>query len=767
MSFWRSLWQGIWRLLWVGAILGFVLTLAVAGYGYHLYREARRDLPSLHKIIQYNPSRTSHVYAASGELIGEFYVKNRVVVPLVKIPLVVRNAFLAAEDQNFYKHHGWDLKAILRAAWNNLQAGHVVQGGSTITQQLVKALAVGTQRSYRRKIREAILAEKLERLLTKDRIFEIYLNEVYLGSGAYGVEATARTYFNKSVQDVSLAEAAMMAGLSKAPSRDSPRLMLARARARQRYVLDRMVSLGMISDGDARRAWHEPLHIKPYAEPNREFAPYFLEQVRKYLVRTYGNEAVLNAGLEVYTTVLPDAQRAAQNAITHGISQVRQTFTLPSPVDEADKEEVAKCLAKSWVQKKKNRQAPRSLFGARAIVTAKTDKEVGVCINGYALKLDARDSANLLRWQGLGGEKLKVRDVIIVNLEVKRVCSGKRCRYEKRIRLPKQKPIEAALVAMDLDSGEIIAMVGGSDFRVSEFNRAVQAKRQIGSAVKGLVYAAAIEQSCLEEDNCLNENTLIPDEPISVPTLSGLWSPKNYKREFLGPITLRTAFAKSINTVSVRLALGVGVSNLVNYFTRLGIYSPIPNHISIALGTIDASLLELIDAYATFPHGGVGIVPHFITRVIDANGRLLEEHGPQETPIRLSRPTSYMVLDLMRAVTDYGTGRKAKILLRPNGGKTGTSTDYRDAWFIGFTTNVIAGVWVGRDDFSPIGHDATGGRVALPIWLDFMQNGHPPTPISDFLTPEGIEFKYMDQEAKRFVDQKTPGAKAIPFRINH
>lgn len=765
MRLWRSIWRFIWRLLWIGAILSLVLTLTVAGYGYHLYREARRDLPSLHKIIQYNPSQTSRVYAANGELIGEFYVKNRLVVPFSKIPRTIRNAFLAAEDQNFYKHHGWDPQAILRAAWNNLEARQVVQGGSTITQQLVKTLAVGTERSYRRKIREAILAEKLERLISKNRIFEIYLNEVYLGSGAYGVEAAARTYFDKSVSDLSLAEATMIAGLSKAPSQDSPRTALARARARQKYVLDRMTALGMISEARARLAWHSPLGIKPYSEPNREFAPYFLEQVRKYLVQAYSNETVLNAGLEVYTTVLPQAQRAAQVAIRRGLADVRKTFSLPSPVDEADKEEVVKCLAKGRLRKKKNRRIPQTLLGARAIVMSKTDEEIGVCISGYTLKLSERDSASLARWQGLNGEKIKARDVIIVNLEVAKVCNGKRCRYEKRIRLPKQKPIEAALVAMDLESGEIIAMVGGSDFRISEFNRAVQAKRQIGSAVKGLVYAAAIEQSCLEEDDCLGENTLVPDEPISVPTLSGLWSPKNYKREFLGPITLRTAFAKSINTVSVRLALAVGVSNLVSYFARLGITSPIPNHISIALGTVDASLLELVDAYSTFPRGGVGIEPHFITKVMDANGRLLEEHRPKETPVRLSRPTSYVVLDLMRAVTDYGTGRKARALLRPNGGKTGTSTDYRDAWFIGFTPDVIAGVWVGRDDFSSIGHDATGGRVALPIWLDFMQNGHPQIPVRDFPVPEGIEFQYMDQEARRFMDPKTPGAKAVPFRI--
>lgn len=764
MNWWRRIWRLIWTMLWVSAIVGLILTLAISGYGYHLYRNAIQDLPALDKIINYNPARTTHIYAADGELIGEFYINNRLVVPLFKIPPTVRQAFLAAEDQNFYQHHGWDWRAILRAAWNNFQAGQVVQGGSTITQQLVKTLAVGTQRSYRRKIREAVLAEKLERLISKDRIFEIYLNEVYLGSGAYGVETAARTYFDKSVSDLNLAEVTMVAGLSKAPSQDSPRTAFARARTRQRYVLDRMIALGMISEAAARLAWHSPLDIKPYTEPNRKFAPYFLEQVRKYLVRVYGNEAVLRAGLEVYTTVLPHAQRAAQVAVTRGLSDIRKIFSLPSPVDEADKEEVAKCLAKNF-RKKKNLRPPHSILGARAIVTSKTNEEVGVCVNGYTLKLDERDSATLLHWQGLSGEKIKVKDAIIINLEVTKVCNGKRCRYEKRVRLPKQKPVEAALLAMDLHSGEIIAMVGGSDFRISEFNRAVQAKRQIGSAVKGLVYAAAIEQSCLEEDDCLNENTLIPDEPISVPTLSGLWSPKNYKREFLGPTTLRTAFAKSINTVSVRLALSVGVSNLVSYFAQLGITSPIPNHISIALGTVDASLLELVDAYSTFPRGGVGLVPHFITKIVDANGRLLEEHRPQEAPIRLSRPTSYVVLDLMRAVTDYGTGRKARTLLRPNGGKTGTSTDYRDAWFIGFTTDVIAGVWVGRDDFSPIGHDATGGRVALPIWLDFMQNGHPPTPVHDFPVPEGIEFQYMDQEARRFVDPKTPGAKAIPFRI--
>jgi penicillin-binding protein 1A len=746
------------RFIWISSVIVLTISLGIGGFAYYIYRGATRDLPPLDKILQYEPSRTSHVYAAAGELIGEFYFENRVPVSLSQIPQHVRDAFLAAEDKNFYQHQGFDWQAIVRALLKNFRAGQVIQGGSTITQQVVKMIIGQKERSYRRKIREAVLAYRLEQKLSKDKILEIYLNEIYLGSGAYGVEAASRVYFGKSVSGLDFAQAAMLAGLSKAPSKDSPRLSPSRARVRQKYVLGRLTDAKKISEAAARLAYEED--IKMPVRPNSKEAPgaYFIEHVRKILVEKYGNDLILRDGLKIYTTLSVRAQRAADDAVKNGLREVRAKWNKPSPIDEADQEELARCLRENTNRQRYSQKEPTAhKQKVRAIILYTREDEFTLCALGRIARLDKSDSEELLAWRGIAGEKIKAMDVVLVDLWTTNAKGGKR-QTSARLSQP-QKEIEAALLAVDLETGAVRAMVGGSDFQASEFNRALQAKRQIGSGVKALIFAAAIE-------NGWNEMSLVEDAPISVPVIGGAWEPKNYKREFLGPITLRTAFAKSINTVAVRLALALELKTVTDYFRRLGIKSPIPNHISVALGTVDASLLELVNVYATFPRGGTGREPYFIEKVVDARGNVLLENEPVTTS-RLSREASYIMVDLLKAVTNFGTGRRAKNFPRPIGGKTGTSTNYNDAWFIGFSTDLIAGVCVGRDDSMPIGHDATGGRAALPIWLDFMQNGHPQTPVRDFEASPGIIFHKVNPETGKIVDDINPYGELIPFMIGN
>jgi penicillin-binding protein 1A len=617
----------------------------------------------------------------------------------------------------------------------------------------VKALLVGGERSYRRKIREAVLSYRIEKKFSKDRVLEIYLNNLYLGAGAYGVEAAARVYFGKSVAEVTVAETAMLAGLGRSPSRDSPYVNFDRALGRQHYVLRRLAEMKKITWQEYTRfnQW-SPL-VYPRRDINLEVAPYFVEYIRQELVRRYGDSEVNEGGLEVYTTLSFDAQHAAEMALRTGLGEIRKAHDLPSPIAEADEEDTHACLRTRHKLRVQN-QNFKDPGLTTAIVMKKTPDAIGICAAGYRLVLSERDSQSLLAWRGEHDRRLRIHDELLVN--VFRVLDGNTHRLVAE--LPHRSNIQGALLSLDLETGAIRAMIGGEDFRVSQFNRATQARRQAGSAIKPLIYAAAIDRE-------FHEMSLLEDVPIAVSVIGGVWEPKNYKREFLGPITLRTAFAKSINTVSVRLALALELQTIIDYFKRLGVTSPIPYHISVSLGTVDVGLMELMRTYAIFPRGGRTVEPYAIARIVGSDGVVLLEHETALPNQVLSSEAAYIMTDLMKAVTQFGTGRKAKDFPRPIGGKTGTSTDYRDAWFVGFTVDVITGVWVGRDDFMPIGYDATGGRVALPIWLNYMNSHHPATPIRDFEEPENIVWWPVDPWNGEILPPDDEEARMIPFKI--
>lgn len=590
------------------------VTLAV------LVSTLRANLPDLATLYQ-PPSQATRVYAANGELIASLYRENRAYVRLSDIPVVLQQAVVAIEDERFYQHRGVDVRAILRAAWRNLTRQALVEGGSTITQQLARNLFLSPRRTLDRKLQEILLAVEIERRLTKDEILERYLNQVYFGHGAYGVEMASRLFFGKSVREVTLPEAALLAGVVQAPSRYSPFDNFDAAKRRQELVLDRMAELGFLTRKQAEEAKKVRLRVIP-GPRNLGLvgvrAPYFVSYILPYLVERYGEDAVYNGGLRVYTTLDPRLQALAQQVVTRGVEEARRA--------------------------------------------------------------------------GL------------------RVTQG-------------------ALVAIEPGSGRILAMVGGVDFQKSQFNRAWQARRQPGSAFKPFVYTAALEQG-------VSPDRVLLDAPVEYRIAGwGYWKPKNYDGTYWGPISLRVALEQSRNIPAVRMLAELGPQTVIDTARRMGIRSPLQPHLSLALGTSEVTPLEMAAAFATLAAGGVYAEPVAITKVLDARGRVLEEVRPQRS-LALRPEVAYLMTDLLRGVILRGTGRAADPG-RPAAGKTGTTDDYRNAWFVGYTPELSVAVWVGNDDNSPTNR-VVGGSVPARLWARFVKRALAGSPPKEFPVPEGV-----------------------------
>lgn len=792
----------------VGGTVGGGLAL----YG---YRELARDLPSsLSTLTDYRPSRASRVYDVNGELIGEFYLQRRVLVPFSRIPRHVQLAFVAGEDNRFFDHGGLDPIGIARAAYENFKAGALRQGGSTITQQVAKLMLLSGEKKLIRKIREAILARRIERELTKEQILTVYLNHVYLGHAAYGVQAAAEAYYGKNVEDLTVAEAAILAGLPKAPSRDSPYVNFARAKGRQGYVIDRMQELGFINAEQAEQARKEPIVLISREQPlSKVAAPYFVEHIRKYAQSQYGGKELFDRGLKIYTTLDARMQRAAEVSVKTNLEEHGRKYSFRGPVGrvedaaqrgawekslpklfsndelarldkvEADlDDEEAPPAAPDEVAKDAPaapRMDPTKPFGdlqyLGLLVTLKPKAVVAVGPNRYAIA-DV-DASRVRNWSSLQNEKYltvkpvrekgkprkikrsEVGDVLAVRIVDKVLGTGKRQKTVKEAVLAHTPDLQAALVAVEPSTGHLKAMVGGYDYAQSQFNRATQARRQLGSAVKPFIYSAALDRGLV------NVLSIVHDRPVAFQTSSGVWAPKNYKNEFLGAVTLKTALAKSLNTVAAQLLAQVGVDNTIEWMRTLGLTSAIPRSMSICLGAVDVSPLEVAYAQATFPAGGVKVPEIMILKVVDADGEILEDHTkPPPKKQIISPETAYLMVDLMRGVVQFGTGRKAQELGRPSAGKTGTSQSFRDNWYIGYTADLLAIVWVGRDNFLPIGNNSTGGSTALPFWLDFMRAAHPPTPVRDFEAPKGILFVRASHVTGRPASPSDPASVLAPFK---
>ena len=764
-------------LRFLGLIVVYVVFLG-AGFATFVWREMSRELPErLDRILDYKPARATRVFSADGELIGELFLQKRVLVPLPKIPTHVQDAFIAAEDRRFRHHAGFDPIGIARAAYENYIAGGVRQGASTITQQVARMLMLTQEKTLVRKLKELILSIRTERELTKDQILYIYLNHVYLGHGAYGVQAAAENYFGKDVRHLTVAEAAILAGLPKAPTRFSPYNDYNRARERQAYVLLGMVEDGAITREQYAAAKDEPLALLAREQPlNAVAAPYFVEHIRRWASERYGDRSLFDGGLRIYTTLHMNQQRAAESALRRGLVALDKRLGFRGPIGRlapGERDAFASGPPRPYVvsTEQVGLYAGGALLPEVAYVGMVTElsprrKLVVVDLGPRSLKLEEQDAGRALRWRDAKDKKtvLAVGDLIPVIVthdgrEPDEPAAGAKERKRGDVAEIAEVPdVQAAMVSMDPRNGDVVAMVGGYDYAHSVFNRAVQARRQAGSAIKPFIYAAALSHG-------LTNLSIVIDAPVAVRTATGIWAPSNYESgKYLGAITLKTALAQSINTVSVRLVAAMGVDPVIKVMRAVGISSAIPRHISIALGTPDVSLLQMTAGYATFPAGGQKVTPRLVTYVTSDDGAVLDDwRAPAPRSQAMPPAIAYLMVDLMKGVVARGTGRKAQALGRPAAGKTGTSTGFRDAWFIGYTPDLIAGVWVGRDNFKPIGHNTTGGNTALPIWVEYMRAAHPDTVVRDFIPPADVTFVRASETSGDPVGPGSPNAAWVPF----
>jgi penicillin-binding protein 1A len=630
-----------------------------AGLAVYL-RSLAADLPSVQALENYTPSLVTKLYDCKGSLITELYAERRSLIPLKEIPLNLQNAVLSAEDFGFFKHWGVSTKGVLRAALSNLIKGHVSQGGSTITQQLAKTIFLTPERTFSRKIKEMLLTIQLERNYSKEEILELYLNQIYFGNGAYGVESAAKIYFGKHVDQLNLPECAMLAGLPRAPTYYSPYKNPQRILGRRSTILHRMRDLKFISDEAEKQANLYPINTDKGVMVSTPIAGYFIEYVRLQLEPKYGSQMIYRGGLSIYTTLDIEAQKGAETAIGEALTKF-----------DSDR--------KSYFETKKTT-------------------------------------------------------------------------FTK---------VQGALIAFDPKTGGIRAMVGGRDFRESQFNRTTQAMRQPGSSFKPFVYTAAIENgftpvSVLDDEPLVYVNdgrdwrlaarttdylATLPPEWLKDPMK--VWVPQNFKNEYHGKVLLRTALEHSLNMCAIRVIEEIGPTRVIDYARRMGIKSPLTNTLSLALGSSDVTLAEMASAMCVIASAGIRTEPYAITRVEDKNGKILEENIPAEKEV-LSPQTCFVMTNILRGVTEHGTGVAARALGRPCAGKTGTTNDFTDAWFIGFTPQLVAGVWVGYDDRTWLGNNMTGGSVSCPIWTRFMKLALDGQPVQDFTPPDGVVFSMID-----------------------
>ena len=724
----------ILRLLLLLVLFGAALG---CGFVYLAVVRINRDLPTdLTAAFDYQPNRKSLVVAADGEEIGAFFVENRQVVALERMPPHVLSAFISAEDARFWDHPGFDAIGIVRAAYKNFVTGGVKQGASTITQQVIKMLLLDNERTYDRKAKELILAVRIERELSKPEILSIYLNHVFLGNNAYGVAAAAEVYYGKRVENLTIAEAALLAGLVAAPSQYAPHRHFALARQRQVYVLDRMHQDGYISDAEQAAALDEPIAILGTVAENDLAAPYFVEQVRQRLVAELGEDELLHGGLRVYATLDTRMQSAAEAALKHGLETLDRRLGFRGPIAtlapearDAYAEGPPHRVRGSQLELTTDELAPETRYGGLVVAIPPRPRwgkagDVIVDLGPRALPITGKDAVDLRAWRNELKKPIAVGDVVPVRLSPDGLTAV----------IDQVPAIQGALVAIEPSTGRVRALVGGYDWFDSKFDRASQGKRQVGSSIKPFIYGSALAAGYTVVQKVL-------DGRIAVPTASGIWSPSNYDNRYNGWITLRGALAKSLNTVSVRLMLDVGVDRVIDVMRGFGITSDIPRHISIALGTPDLTLLEMAGGYAGIAGGGRRVTPRFWEVVMDGHGEpILDHRGDPPGPQVFAPDVDYALVDLMKGVVARGTAKRALELGRPAAGKTGTSANFKDVWFIGFTPDLLCGVWIGRDDSTPIGDKITGGGAAVPIWVEFMKAAHPPTPARDFPVPPGITF---------------------------
>jgi len=698
----------------VGRVLFGLLVLvsALVGATAGLLLVYTTDLPQVEALEAYRPSSVTEIYDDHGRVIGSFALQRRVVASYEDFPPVLRDALVSIEDKDFYRHSGINFWRIVGAAYRDVESGGKVQGASTLTMQLARNLFLSPDRSFHRKVQETMLAIQIERHFTKPQIFTLYANQIFLGHGVYGFEAASEYYFSKPAKQLTIEEAALLAGLPKGPTVYSPINHPDRAQKRRNLVINAMLEDGKITAAQADVARSAPLTLHLAHDPN-SLAPYFVEEIRRYLEGKYGADQVHEGGLKVYTSLDVELQRAANQAVLDGLAAYERRHGWKGHLENvAEGMVLEKYSHPDWDDE--------SEVGGfvHALVTSAGTGIATLKFGRYTAAIGQADVA----WTGQKlASILKTGDICYVKI----LTLG--ANGAARVSLEQDSGAQGALLALDNITGGIKAMVGGRDFNESKFDRATQALRQVGSSFKPYVYTTVIDGGASPDDTIL-------DEPVIFETPSGPYSPHNYDEKFEGIITLRRALAQSRNMPALKLANKVGIKTVIDYAGRFGITAKLPPYLPVALGSAEITLSEQTTAYSVFPNDGVRVTPRYLTRVTDYEGRVLEEDFPEVKDV-ISERTARIMTSMLREVVLHGTATAASKLPFPAAGKTGTTNDFTDAWFVGFTPTMTCGVWVGYDEKKSLGAKETGAHAALPIWMNFMTVAMAGKDAGDFQPP--------------------------------
>ncbi len=779
-----------------------------------------RDLPDYNQLRNYEPPNMTRLYAADGRLLAEYAIERRVFVPIEAVPKRLRQAFLSAEDRSFYENPGVDVMGIMRAAVNNFtnKGEGGLAGGSTITQQVVKNFLLGNEKTIERKVKEAILAFRISKAFTKDRILELYLNQIYLGRGSYGVAAAALNYFNKPLDELSIEEVALLAAMPKAPGRLDPEKNAERAKERRDWVIGRMLDDGRISQSDAAKAIATDIILKKRSPDEMAKADFFAEEVRRWIAQKYGNDILYKGGLVVRTTLDPKLQEYADNALLFALTEYEKRHGYRGSL-------ATLVTTKGWQEKineYQNSVPPK--WNIAVVLETKQDRAIiGVKDrpNGYIMLEDMKWARKKLPDGGLAGavdsvnDVLRIGDVIVVedynqainNKEIlekkvsERLAEADKKSKEnskdspiaktERYALRQVPQISGGLVALDPHTGRVLAMAGGVNFADTEYNRVTQARRQPGSSFKPFVYLTALE-------NGFSPTSIVMDSPVSLSQGEGkpAWTPANYSNDFLGPTTLRAGLEKSRNAMTVRLALATGIDRIIEISERFGIYEAVPRNFSLVLGAHETTLLKLTNAYGILANGGKKIEPSFIEKVQDRYGKTIYKRDNRDCigciessgitskmPIAsmlqppeikdsreqiIDEQIAYQMVSILNGVVERGTATRAKVLERPLAGKTGTTNKSMDTWFIGFSPDLVVGTYIGFDRPKPMGEKETGGGVALPAFIHFMNYALADVPPQPFRVPPGIIMSKVDALTGLPISADTPSNRIIleVFRSN-
>jgi penicillin-binding protein 1A len=706
-----------------GSLAGLVLVYSV-------------DLPQINDLERYRPSTTTDLYDRNDRIIGSFALQRRVVVNYDDFAPVLRQAVISIEDKSFESHWGINVLRIAGALIHDLRSHGRAQGASTLTMQLARNLFLSSERTATRKLQEAYLAIQIERAFTKQQIFTLYGNQIYLGSGMYGFEAASEFYFSKHAKDLTLTEAALLAGLPKGPVAYSPILNPEKALRRRNLVISEMESDGVITHQQAATAREAPLGLK-IAQPDATIAPWFQEEVRRELEKRFGTDEVHEDGLRVETTLDLNLQQTANRAVADGLAAYERRHGWKGRLENVltSGQPIAQYRHPDWAL------ATGPGDYVHALVTDVTAQEIRARIGDNEVVILPAD------WQWTGYRSaialVKQGDVIYVHLIDTLVGTARRATLEQ------DSGAQGSLFAMDNTSGDVLAMVGGRDFALSQFNRATQAERQTGSSFKPYVYAAAVEEGARATD-------IIVDAPTSF----GSYTPHNYENDFKGAMTLTSAFAESRNIPAVKLAARVGIRKVIDMVHRFGVTADIPPYLPIALGAAGITLEQQVDSYSVFPNDGIRVTPRLIRKVSNYDGITLWQDRPEINQV-IRPQTARTMMTLLRAVTEHGTGAAVAELKHPLGGKTGTTSDFTDAWFIGFSPSVTCGVWVGYDSRESLGEKETGARAALPLWMDFMRAAIAGKDDEEFIADQDDS---MDQALAEPGGKSGPGLPNGPLR---